>query len=175
MAHDGFRFVKATPVSMRNKKPPYVGVYWRRADGRYVLRNFSAKSGLMGVPAESSHVLEWMHAVEASVPGAPGVSYVPQHGVGVQVAVKAEPKLRGWVEMSPPVEAIHSGQKVSLNAKPKAGSEFEGWRYPDGRIVRGGPQLILDDQCQAGEYSAIFSHRKGNGKSGAQKTGGEEK
>ena len=60
-------FVKSTPI--RNNKPPYVGVYWLRQDGRRTMRNFSARAGQMGVPAESSLAQEWMHAIEASVPG----------------------------------------------------------------------------------------------------------
>ena len=164
-------FVKTTPV--RNKKPPYIGVYWNRADGKHVMRNFSAKSNHMGVPEEPSLALEWMHAVESSVPGAPGATFVPKHGLGVQISVKAEKETMGMgrVKMSPQVDVIQPGQKVILTAKPRSGSEFAGWRYPDGRIVQGGPQLTLDDQCQAGVYKAIFRRRK----SGAPKTNEEEK
>ena len=168
---EALAFVKDMPV--RNKKPPYVGVYWRRADGMHVMRNFTAKSGHMGIPEERSLGQEWMHAVEASVPGAPGVSFVPQHGLGVQVAVKVESKRIGLgrVKMSPQVDVIQPGQKVILTAKPGEGGVFAGWRYPDGRIVRAGPQLTLDDQCQAGTYRAIFRRLKGD----APKADGEEK
>lgn len=170
-ASEALTFVKNIPV--HNRKPPYVGVYWRRADGMCVMRNFSAKSGLMGIPAESSLGQEWMHAVEASVPGAPGVSFVPQHGLGVQVAVKVESERFGLgrVKMSPQVDVVQPGQKVILMAKPGNGSVFAGWRYPDGRIVHTGLQLTLDDQCQAGTYRAVFRRHKSN----APKADGEEK
>ena len=166
-------FVKNTPV--RNKKAPYVGVYWSRADGKRVMRNFTAKSKNMGVPAEPSLGDEWMHAVEASVPGAPGISFIPQNGVGVQIAVKSDKgkTVLGRVKMSPKVDVIQPGQKVILSATPRDGAEFVGWRYPNGQIVYGGPQLTLDDQCQAGVYGAIF--RRHNVKEGVPKTDGNAK
>jgi len=173
-APDVLNFVRNTPVPIDS--PPYVWTYWRRADGRRVTRNFSALSGGMGLPVESSLGLEWMHAVEASVPGAPGVSFVPKYGMGVQVAVKAESREEGQgrVEMTPLVNIILPGQKVVLTAKPERGSLHAGWRYPDGRIVHGDLQLTLDDQCQAGVYSAIFQHHKDTTKGDASKTDKKE-
>ena len=167
-------FVRSTPI--RNKKSPYVGVYWLRPDGRRTMRNFSAKSGQMGVPAESSLAQEWMHAIEASVPGAPGASFVSEQGLGVQVCTKIESQKLGWgqVRIVPKTDIILPGQKVILTAKPNHDSEFAGWRYPDGRIVNGGPQLTLDDQCQAGMYKAIFRRSK-NKNSRMLKADGEEK
>ena len=181
---ESLTLVKTKPV--RNKKPPFVGVYWRRADGTCAMRNFTAKSGHMGVPAEPSLAREWMHAVEASVPGAPGVSSVPKSDVGVQIAVGIEmmgvrkgpgrmmPPM-GRVSMSPSVKVIHAGEKVVLTAEPRKGAEFVGWRYPDGQVVQGGPQLTLDDTCQAGRYRAIFRRRKGKGKGGELKRAEEGK
>ena len=167
--HDALTYVMNTPV--RNTKAPYVGVYWTRTDGTHVMRNFSGLPGQMGVPAEQSLKQEWMHAVEATALGAPGVSFVPEREVGVQIAVETElvHRGRGKVGMSPPVHAIRKGEKVVLTAKPNAGSVFEGWRYPDGRIVQGGPQLTLDDQCQPGIYRAIFSRSKHEGKHRAKR------
>ena len=161
-APDALNFVKNTPI--RNRKPPYVGVYWTRPDGTRAMRNFTVKTGSMGVPPESSLVREWMHAVEASVPGAPGVSSDPSQGVGVQVDVKSESVMMGRVKMSPKVSVIHPGQHVVLTAIPKNGMAFAGWRYPDGRLVPGGPQLTLDDTCQAGTYEAVFRQHKSKGK-----------
>jgi hypothetical protein len=162
-------------MPIRNKTPPYVGVYWLRPDGKRTMRNFSAKSGLMGVPAESSLMQEWMHATEASVPGAPGASFVLEQGLGVQVSAKIESKKFGFgrVKMEPETDVILPGQKVVLTAKPNNESEFAGWRYPDGQIVDGEPQLTLDDQCQPGVYRAIFRRNKGNKKSKTPKADGE--
>ena len=163
--HDAMTYVMNTPV--RNTKSPYVGVYWTRADGTRVVRNFSGLPGQMGVPEERSLKQEWMHAIEASAQGAPGVTFIPQRDVGVQIAVKQESDHwgTGRVSISPPVSAIHKGEKVVLMAKPNGGSVFVGWRYPDGRVVRGGPpQLPLDDQCQPGIYRAIFTRPKDNDK-----------
>lgn len=171
-APDALNFVKNTPI--RNRKPPYVGVYWTRPDGTRAMRNFTVKTGSMGVPPESSLVREWMHAVEASVPGAPGVSSDPSQGVGVQVDVKSENVMMGRVKMSPKVSVIHPGQHVVLTAIPKNGMAFAGWRYPDGRLVQGGPQLILDDTCQAGTYEAVFREHKGKGKGRRLKLAEEE-
>ena len=159
-APDALNFVKNTPI--RNRKPPYVGVYWTRPDGTRAMRNFTVKTGSMGVPPESSLVREWMHAVEASVPGAPGVSSDLSQGAGVQVDVKSESVMMGRVKMSPKVNVILPGQHVVLTAMPKNGMAFAGWRYPDGRLVQGGPQLILDDTCQAGTYEAVFRQNKSN-------------
>ena len=169
------KYVKSTPI--RNKKPPHVGVYWLRPDGTRTMRNFSAQSGLMGVPAEKSLVQEWMHAIEASVPGAPGVSFVPEQGPGVQICAKTEFQMlgKGLVRIEPKTDVILPGEKVILTAKPNHDSEFAGWRYPDGRIVNGGPQLTLDDQCQAGEYRAIFRRVKKSKKSATPKSDGEGK
>ena len=164
---DALDFVKTTPV--RNTKSPYVGVYWTRADGTCTMRNFTAESGHMGVPAESSLGQEWMHAIEASVPGAPGVSYTLSQGVGVQVDAKSESVMLGRVTMSPKVDVVLPGPHVVLTATPKNGLEFAGWRYPDGRVCKGGPQLTLDDKCQAGTYKAVFRDRKGKGKHGKPK------
>ena len=169
------KFVRSTPI--RNKMPPYVGVYWLRPDGRRTARNFSAKSGQMGVPEESSLVQEWMHAIEASLPGAPGTSFVLEQGLGVQVSAKSEFEGFGLgrVKMVPETDLIQPGQKVVLTAKPNSESEFAGWRFPDGRIVNGEPQLTLDDQCQAGVYRAMFRRIKGNKKSRTPKADGEGK
>ena len=177
---EALTLVKTKPV--RNKKPPYLGVYWKRADGTRTMRNFTVKSGHMGVPAESSLAREWMHAVEASVPGAPGVSFVPKSNIGVQITVGVESERLGKrfgmplgrVTMSPHVKVIHAGEKVVLTAQPKKNAVFAGWRYPDGRIVQGGGQLTLDDTCQAGAYRAIFRRRKGEGKDGMLKRTKEE-
>ena len=166
-------FVRSTPI--RNKTPPYVGVYWLRPDGRRTMRNFPAKSGQMGISEENSLVQEWMHAIEASVPGAPGASFVTKQGLGVQVSAKSESERSGLgrVKMVPKTNLILPGQKVVLTAKSDIGSEFVGWRFPDGRIVNGEPQLTLDDQCQAGVYRAIFRGGKGNKKSKTSKSDGE--
>ena len=173
-APDVLNFVRKTPVPIGS--PPYAWVCWRRADDRYVIRNFSVVSGEMGIPTEPSLVVEWMHAVEASFPGAPGVSFVPQHAIGVQVAVMAESREggQGRVYMTPSVNVILPGQKVVLTAKPGRGSTHVGWRYPDGRIEHGNLQLTLDDQCQAGVYRAIFLHRNGNAKGDASRTDKKE-
>ena len=168
--HDALTYVMNTPV--RNTKAPYVGVYWTRADGTRVVRNFSGLPGQMGVPEERSLKQEWMHAVEATALGAPGATFVPQRDVGVQIAVKAESIHwgTGRVSISPPVHEVHKGEKVVLTAKPNAASVFVGWRYPDGRVVRGGPpQLTLDDQCQPGMYRAIFNRPKREGQRRAKK------
>ena len=169
-AHAVARFVKSTPV--RNKSAPYMGVYWSRADGPRVMKNFPGKSKHMGVPPEPSLGKEWMHAVEASVPGAPGASFIPN---GVQISVRAESEKPavglGRVKMSPKVDIILPGQKVVLTATPqKKEAVFVGWRYPDGTIVRSEPRLTLDDRCQGGMYSALFRRRKGNARDGALKT-----
>ena len=94
--------------------------YWTRTDGTHVMRNFSGLPGQMGVPAEQSLKQEWMHAVEATALGAPGVSFVPEREVGVQIAVETElvHRGRGKVGMSPPVHAIRKGEKVVLTANP---------------------------------------------------------
>ena len=168
--HDALTYVMNTPV--RNTKAPYVGVYWTRADGTRVVRNFSGLPGQMGVPEERSLKQEWMHAVEATALGAPGATFVPQRDVGVQIAVKAESIHwgTGRVGISPPVHEVHKGEKVVLTANPNAASVFEGWRYPNGRVVRGGPpQLTLDDQCQPGIYRAIFNRPKRESKGRARK------
>ena len=171
---EAFNFVRNTPVPIDT--PPYIWVRWRRADDRCVTRNFSAASGSMGIPAEPSLGLEWMHAVEASFPGAPGVSFVPPHDIGVQVAVEAESSEggQGRVNMTPSVDAIQPGQKVVLTAKPGTGSVFLGWRYPDGRIACGDLQMTLDDQCQAGVYRAVFQYRKKTTKDDTSKTDKKE-
>ena len=173
-APEVLNFVRNTPVPIDT--PPYVWVCWKRADDRRTMRNFSAVSGSMGIPAEPSLGLEWMHAVEASFPEAPGVSFVPQHDMGVQVAVKAESRDggQGRVKMTPSVNVLQSGQKVVLTAKPGRGSIFLGWRYPNGQIVQGGLELTLDDQCQAGVYRAIFQYHKSATKGVTSKTDRKE-
>ena len=174
VAREASKFVRNTPV--QHKNPPYVGVYWTRADGTCAMRNFTAKSGHMGVSAEPSLVREWMHAIEASVPGAPGVSFVPSHDMGVQIAVKAESENWGMgrITMTPPVDVIHKGEKVVLRAKPGAGSVFVGWRYPDGRVEQGEGQLTLDDHSQTGTYRAIFRRPKRAAQGGTLKKGKKE-
>ena len=172
-APEALKFVRNTPVHIVT--PPYVWAYWRRADGTRVMRNFSAASGDMGIPTEPSLGLEWMHAVEASFPGAPGASFVPPHNMGIQIAVKAESREGGigHVKMTPAVSVLQPGQKVVLTAWASRGSVFAGWRYPDGRIVRGNRHLTLDDQCPAGVYSAIFRPRTAP-KGGTSKTDKKE-
>ena len=173
-APEAFYFVRNTPVHIDT--PPYTWACWRRADGKCVMRNFSAVPGSMGIPTEPSLGSEWMHAVEASFPGAPGVSFVPPHSMGVQVDVKAESQEggQGRVKMTPPINVLQPGQKVVLTAKPGTGSLFLGWRYPDGRIACGDLQMTLDDQCQAGVYRAVFQYRKNTTKDDTSKTDKKE-
>lgn len=167
-------FVQNSPVPIESS--PYVWACWRRPDDRRVMRNFSARSGTMGIPEEPSLGLEWMHAVEASFPGAPGVSFVPEHDVGVQIAVKIESREggKGRVYMMPLVNAILPGQKAVLTARPRRGSAFVGWRYPDGQIAHEALQLTLDDQCQAGVYRAVFRQHNGDKEGDTSKIGKKE-
>ena len=99
------------------------------------------------------------------MPGAPGVTFTPEQELGVQIAVKSEfdKSGRGTVKMTPQVKVLRSGQETVLSANPLSGSEFAGWRYPDGHIEDGEPRLTLDATCQAGVYRAVFRRRKGKG------------
>ena len=154
-------FVVSTPVT--NTVAPYVGVYWTRADGTQTLKNFPGRPGEMGVRKEKSLALEWMRAVEASVPGAPGLeggtsaaSFVKRAKMSLAVVADKEKGADGRVRMSPVVSFLKEGQKTVLAAEARQGSVLAGWRYPDGRFATGKSRLTVDSSWPEGTYSAVF-------------------
>lgn len=154
-------FVVSTPVT--NTVAPYVGVYWTRADGTQAMRNFPGRTGQMGVRKEKTLALEWMHAIEAAVPGAPklgdgfsAASFVQEAKTFLSLASDKEGGADGQVTMSPRVSFLREGKKAELTAKPKAGSVLAGWRYPDGRFVSGKSRLTVDSSSPEGTYTAVF-------------------
>ena len=154
-------FVVSTPVT--NTVAPYVGGYWTRADGTQTLKNFPGRPGQMGVRKEKSLALEWMRAVEAALPGAPGLaggtsaaSFVRRAKMPLAVAADKERGAEGLVRMSPAVSFLKEGQKAVLAAEARPGSVLAGWRYPDGRFVTGKSRLTVDTSWPEGTYSAVF-------------------
>ncbi|MBO7686202.1 MAG: hypothetical protein J6V72_07465 [Kiritimatiellae bacterium] len=155
-------FVVSTPVT--NTVAPYVGVYWTRADGTQAMRNFPGRQGMMGVKKQKELAQEWILAVEGAVPGAQGIAdglsvatIVSKARKRVAVAADLEKGAEGQVKMSPrAVRFLKEGQKVKLTAKPKKGSVLAGWRYPDGRVVRGKESLMVGSHYPEGTYTALF-------------------
>ena len=154
-------FAVSTPVT--NTVAPYVGVYWTRADGTQAMRNFPGRQGQMGVKKEKTLALEWIRAVESSVPDAPGMegntsaaSIVKEAKKRIAAVVELDKGAEGHVKMSPRVKFIKEDQKVVLTAVPKKGSVLAGWRYPDGRVVRGKTRLTIGSHYPEGTYTAIF-------------------
>ena len=154
-------FVVSTPVT--NTVAPYVGVYWTRADGTQAMRNFPGRQGQMGVKKEKTLALEWIRAVETSVHGAPGIA----DGTAASAIVRAakmriaatadlEKGAKGRVKMSPRVEFLKEGQTTVLTAEPAPGSVLAGWRYPNGRVVRGKTSLTVGSHFPEGTYTALF-------------------
>ena len=158
-------FVVSTPVT--NTIAPYVGVYWTRADGTQVMRNFSGRQGNMGVEREKTLAFEWIRAVETSVPRAPGIeggtsvaAIMREAKMRVAVATDPEEGAAGRVKMSPQVNFVKEGQKVTLTAEPMPGSVFMGWRYPNGRVVRESNRLVVGSSHPEGTYTALFRQAK---------------
>ncbi len=154
-------FVVSTPVT--NTAAPYVGVYWTRADGTQEMKNFPGRPGRMGVRGVKSLALEWMHAIEASVPGAPGLdgnvsadSIMREAKMRLAVASEKGKGADGRVAISPSVTFLKDWQKAKLTAKPARGSVFVGWRYPNGRFLLGRPELKVDSTWPEGTYTAVF-------------------
>lgn len=154
-------FVVSTPVT--NTVAPYVGVYWTRTDGTQVMRNFPGRQGQMGVKKEKTLALEWIRAVEFSVPDAPGMgdgtsaaSIVKGAKKRIAAVAELEKGAAGHVKMSPRVKFIKEDQKVLLTAEPKKGSVLAGWRYPDGRVARGKTRLTIGSHYPEGTYTALF-------------------
>jgi len=150
-----------TPAT--NTVAPYVGVYWTRADGTRTMNNFSGRHGMMGVAMDKSLALEWMHAVEESVRGAPGIeggvsaaSIVDKMKKRIAVKTELEEGAKGRARMSKHLSFLKEGQSVDLIAEAKRGSLFVGWRYPDGRILYGKYRVKIDSFCPEGTYKAIF-------------------
>lgn len=146
-----------------NDMAPYVGVYWSRADGTTTMQNFPGRQGLMGVKGENTFALEWILAVEASVPGAPGLedgvaasSIVQEAKIRITTAVDGRNGAEGRVKMVPWVDFVTEGKPVTLTAEPKNGSVFAGWRYPDGRFVPEQARLTVGTHFQGGTYTAVF-------------------
>ena len=154
-------FVVSTPVT--NTVAPYVGVYWTRADGTQAMRNFPGRQGSMGVKKQKELAQEWILAVESAVPGAQGMKDGPSVAAIVSkakkriaVAADLENGAEGHVKMSREVKYLKEGQSVKLTAKPKKGSVLAGWRYPDGRVVRGKESLNIGSHNPEGTYTALF-------------------
>ena len=151
----------------RLKLGPYGGVYWTRADGTRAMRNFPCRQGMMGVQTDDLLAREWIRAVEASVPGAPGVDDSASSALAVReskkpiaATVKLENGAAGRVKMSPPVKFLKNGRTVVLTAEPRRGSVFVGWRYPDGRLVYESARLKVDFHSLEGTYTAVFRRMK---------------
>ena len=158
---DAAAYVVSTPAT--NTVAPYVGVYWTRADGTQTMRNFPGRAGQMGVKEDKSLALEWMRAVEACVPGAPGLEggvsaaeFVLEAKKRIAASVGLEKGAKGFVKMSPQVDFIKEGQKVTLTAEPMPGSVFLGWRYPNGHVVHESKRLVVESSHPAGTYTALF-------------------
>ena len=158
---DVTEFVVSTPAT--NTVAPYVGVYWTRTDGTQAMRNFPGRAGQMGVKKEKTLALEWMRAVEAAVPGAPGLaggtpaaSFVRTARLRIAAAADMEKGANGRVKMSPRVEFLKEGQTAVLTAEPAQGSVLAGWRCPNGRVVRGKASLTVGSHSQEGTYTALF-------------------
>lgn len=158
---DAAAYAVSTPAT--NTVAPYVGVYWTRADGTQAMRNFPGRAGQMGVKKDKSLALEWMRAVEACVPGAPGIkdgasaaSFVHAAKMRVAAVADLEKGAEGRVKMSPRVEFLKEGQSTVLTAEPAPGSVLAGWRYPNGRIVRGKASLTVGSHYPEGTYTALF-------------------
>ena len=156
-----YELVRNTPFI--SKTPPYVGVYWTHADGTKTMRNFPGRQGMMGVKREKMVALEWILAVEASVPGAPGLengvaaaTIVNEAKVRVETAVDERNGAAGRVRKVPDIDAIIEGQKVTLTAEPQRGSVFAGWRYPDGNFVYEKSRLVVGTDFMGGTYTAVF-------------------
>ena len=154
-------YVVSTPVT--NNLAPYVGVYWTRADGTQAMRNFSGRQGQMGVKKEKTLALEWMRAVEMSVPGAPGLeggesaaSILRGAKKRVVAVADLERGAEGRVKVKPRTEFIKEGQTVTFTAEPEPGSVLAGWRYPNGQTVRGKASLTIGSNYPEGTYAALF-------------------
>ena len=156
-----YELVRNTPSI--NKDAPYVGVYWTRPDGTKTMKNFPGRQGKMGVKKEKTLSLEWMLAVEAAVPGAPGIengvaaaSIVQEAKIHIDTAIDQKGGAAGRVRMIPRVDFVREGQTVTLMAEPGQGSVFAGWRYPDGHFVYEKSQLAVGTHFLEGTYTAIF-------------------
>lgn len=156
-----YKLVRNTPLT--NTTAPYVGVYWTHKDGTKSMRNFPGRKGLMGVKREKTFSLEWMLAVEASVPGAPGLdsgvaaaTIVDGAKVPIATAVDQGNGAAGRIKKVPDVDFITEGHPVSLTAEPQKGSVFAGWRFPDGRFVCEKSRLTIGTDSSGGTYTAVF-------------------
>ena len=156
-----YQFLRNTPSV--NATAPYVGVYWTRADGTKVMRNFPGRSGYMGVEKQRTLALEWMLAVETSVPGAPGLesgvaatTFVDEAKIRVATAVEQRMGAAGQVRKSPDVDFVSEGRSVTLIAEPQKGSAFAGWLYPDGRFICERSRLVVGSDFPEGTYTAVF-------------------
>lgn len=156
-----YELVRNTPSV--NKSAPYVGVYWTRKDGTKAMSNFPGRHGKMGIEGNNRLSLEWMLAVEASVPGAPGLEggvsaadIVRSAKVRIAAAADERDGAAGKVKIVPQVDFISDGQTVEIVAEPQKGSVFAGWRYPDGRFVNEKPRLTAGSHFQEGTYTAVF-------------------
>lgn len=154
-------FAVSTPVT--NTVAPYVGVYWTRTDGTQAMRNFPGRQGQMGVKREKTLALEWIRAVEACVPDAPGIKdgvsatdIVRSAKIRVAAVADLEKGAKGRVKMSPHVEFLKEGKSTVLTAQPEPGSVLAGWQYPNGRIVRGKASVTVGSHYPEGTYTALF-------------------
>ena len=70
--------------------------------------------------------------------------------------ISLEKGAEGHVKMSPRVEFLKEGQSTVLTAEPAPGSVLAGWRYPNGRIVRGKASLTVGSHYPEVTYTALF-------------------
>ena len=157
-------FLMESPFSVQ-KGVPYVGAYWPKASNDAVRTAFTFSRNvdfggrhpsLMG-----SLVLKLDEVLAdyfAAFPSRPGLDEILEKSVRL-VSVASEGG--GQVKMSPADGRLKDGSTLKLTAVPDRGQVLQGWRRPDGHLLKAGRNktLTLSDSAPEGTYTAVFGPR----------------
>lgn len=146
--------------------PPYVCVYWPKADGTTNSVAFAGRRGEMRVERKELFSVEFMAAVDQALK-----DYLAQdsrYATIEQILTNSVKKIscakagaEGSVVMRPESGVLNEGGKVILEARAASDAFFVGWEDPQGRFVEWNYRLVVSGRMPAGTYTARFRPKEG--------------
>lgn len=144
---------------------PFVGVYWPRRGGEEVRVGFTYGRGKMPGGSHPALVVEYLKSLDLLLADylkdlgpRPSVDQLLEVSVK-RVAVACEGP--GTVSMTPEDGRLVGGESVHFTVRPASGYVVEGWRGPDGALLKRkrSSTLTIPYQSDEGTYTAVLRKR----------------
>jgi len=155
-----------TSVCGKSPGPPYVCIYWPKADGTTNCVAFAGRRGEMGTERKELFSVEFMTAVDQAIK-----DYLAQdsrHATIEQILTNSVKKIscvkagaEGSLVMRPESGVLNEGGKVILEARAASDALFVGWEDPQGHFVEWNYRLVVSGRMPAGTYTARFRPKEG--------------